>query len=1244
VVTAVALAAFGLATASSPAAVTAASHTVVRSAAEKTTAGDGVRAAAVPGASAAAVAVAQRDARASGRAAVVAGATTATDQTLANPNGSFTLVRHVLPVRARNNGAWVAVNATLVRGPGGTVSPVAVNEHLSFSGGGRGPLVSMADAAGHALSLWWPTALPAPALSGATVTYRGVLPGVDLRMTASAEGGFSDVLIVKSANAARSPALRVLRLRMRTTKLRVVTGRAGNLIATDSMTGAPVFSAPPSALWDSAAARTPISAAALAGAPAASSSAGPGRGAHRAVLQVSVRHGTLVLAPPASLISGPGTVYPLYVDPSITTTRSVWTYVAQRYPDQPYMNNSHNDGHARVGYDNWLPNSNGQTYSYFMLGSFSGMANDDIVSASLALTQTSASCPNCTFTVNTQLSGVIGNTTTWNNQPGWYGYNASVPVSGNAIYEIDETPVVQWFADQIHGDQLTLVVYENGTDQNDYRYFANNPTIAVTYWSYPAVPSALSTTPMLNEGLGKPLSGCDTTAPGGWVNKTAGANIQLSATTSTPDVGYPLWEQFMVGQNGAAPGPGPATTSSYNAVPGSNRLTAPLTVTDGASYEYHAYATNGHASSAGSAPCYFRVDETPPSGPSVSWPRPAIGVLPHGEMDFTATDPGPAPSGIAGFNYNLDGASLSSPGEQTVAASNGRASINLPGSLRWGTHSMWVQAIDNAGNVSTAVRFTWYVAASSGSGMVGDINGDGQPDLVAVDAAGAIRLYSNPLTTAPQSTTGSAALDQKYGGVTLVGPHSPNWPFASFAGAIVTHAGTFTSNQLVDDLIIWQNGNLYLGQNTDNGLPAGWTFTSALPKPACAACGANYNSQDWSSVTAMVALSPAAAGRRPSLLTLENFNGVYGLWLYPPLPASLGFGPPALISTNTTGWDWSAMTLISPNQITGGGHTLWARDTGSGNLYQFTDIEAGIPNPATSAVQIGSGFTADRYPILASEGDIENTGHPDLWALTSATGTPAQALEVFPGTALAGNQAFGPPEQLSTAGWGANIVSLDNNSTAYNSPGLISDGAAAPTSFDGDGTDYSAQSLAASPLAAGYCSQQPADWSSAQPCSATSGIAPARLIETPAAGSFRFPPADPGVLDNYAADGQVVPAPTAVNYPAQTISFLGAATNVPAAETTGAVTITYTDGSTQKITIGVGEWLPKPGIDDNTVVAACPYRDVVTGGAHAENLTANLYATPAYPLAVPAGQQIASITLGQTAASGTIHIFSIAVS
>ncbi|MFF4590376.1 hypothetical protein [Streptomyces sp. NPDC001388] len=57
---------------------------------------------------------------------------------------------------------------------------------------------------GHELKLGLPTVLPGPRLDGAPATYAGVLPDVDLKLTAL---GSASVLVVKTAEAAKNPAL-----------------------------------------------------------------------------------------------------------------------------------------------------------------------------------------------------------------------------------------------------------------------------------------------------------------------------------------------------------------------------------------------------------------------------------------------------------------------------------------------------------------------------------------------------------------------------------------------------------------------------------------------------------------------------------------------------------------------------------------------------------------------------------------------------------------------------------------------------------------------------------------------------------------------------------------------------------------------------------------------------------------------------------------------------------------------------
>ena len=90
----------------------------------------------------------------------------------------------------------------------------------------------MLNTAGRTLALSWPRRLPVPVVSGATATYRNVLPGVDLAVTADTQGGMSDTLIIRTAAAAANPALRSLKLTASVSRgLRLSADPAGNLIA-----------------------------------------------------------------------------------------------------------------------------------------------------------------------------------------------------------------------------------------------------------------------------------------------------------------------------------------------------------------------------------------------------------------------------------------------------------------------------------------------------------------------------------------------------------------------------------------------------------------------------------------------------------------------------------------------------------------------------------------------------------------------------------------------------------------------------------------------------------------------------------------------------------------------------------------------------------------------------------------------------------------------------------------------------
>jgi hypothetical protein len=269
--------------------------------------------------------IALEQAKASGEPVEVVADRTEYSTTHANPDGTFLLTQSSTPQRVKQeDGSWQPVDPTLERRPDGRIVPKGTAVDLSFSGGGSGSDMLSMGKDGRSITLGWGDPLPEPTLKGATATYADVLDGVDLQLTATAEG-YREVLVVKTPEAAANPELEQVKLTASGDGLTVVPGAGGGLRAVDE-DGNALFRGPAGQMWDSAGDDTEsgpqpqllaADAEAVVNEPGEEDPSQPGEGDASAVLPVRVDNDTVAVHPDLDLLRGKDTVYPVYIDPSV---------------------------------------------------------------------------------------------------------------------------------------------------------------------------------------------------------------------------------------------------------------------------------------------------------------------------------------------------------------------------------------------------------------------------------------------------------------------------------------------------------------------------------------------------------------------------------------------------------------------------------------------------------------------------------------------------------------------------------------------------------------------------------------------------------------------------------------------------------------------------------------------------------------------------------------------------------------
>ncbi|MET9528991.1 LamG-like jellyroll fold domain-containing protein [Streptomyces sp. NPDC006649] len=645
----------------------------------------------------------------------------------ATADGQLEAVQHVRPVRARVRGAWKPVDNTLAKTGDGTVAPAAPAVDMAFSGGGDTPLVSL-ERAGKKLAYSWPTSLPAPALEGDTATYKNVLPDVDLQLRADVDG-FHQLLVVRTAEAAKNPALAELKLGVDAPGLTLKESAQGGLEAHDNGGGGLAFEAPTPLMWDSAGPAATRSAKALTAEPraGAAEAEGPGDASNVAPIGVEVAAdgSELRLTPDQDMLGSAATHFPVFIDPQTYTPKAgAWTMVSRYWADSPQWR-FNGDSDAGVGDCEWSYCAPYDVKRVFFQMPTSAFAGKSILSATFVAHEThSASCDG--RGVELWRTKGIGKATTWNNsQDDWldrletrdvaYGGGTTCPGGDVEFNAIDG---VKYAAS--HNDSSTSfgLRASSETDKFGWKRFSDDAYLRVKY-NNPPKQIAMSHLSM---------------NPGGMCKKPENkVSVHTRPMIQATDVTDPDHDQVSVQfQAYWDTGDGKGTVARWTSAKttpkksGSNFSTAlPSSIPKNKTVDWAARAIDYDAgkyysyspwSQTGSATaCYFIYDPDAPPGPKISsGDYPAIndedpadpsydGVGRYGNFTMSSTD-----TSVTRYWFGVN----EEPSEDNeVLTTAGAAKTVSFRPTKSGTNFLYAATLDAAGNKSAPIPYEFKVKA-----------------------------------------------------------------------------------------------------------------------------------------------------------------------------------------------------------------------------------------------------------------------------------------------------------------------------------------------------------------------------------------------------------------------------------------------------------------------------------------------------------------------------------------------------
>jgi hypothetical protein len=702
--------------------------------------------------------------------------------TVANPDGTYTLVQSAVPQRVKgDDGSWKPVDATLERRADGSVGPKSAVVDLSFSGGGDGAgLIRLGDEGG-ALRLDWPGKLPEPRLDGAKAVYPEVLDGVDLELTATAEG-YREVLVVKSAEAAEDPALEQIELTVSATDLEVVPGAGGGLRAIDA-DGNTVFKGPAGQMWDSASQAGPsaensmgtqLVRSAAADGPAegevpdpVEEGTQPRAGDASAVMPVQVDTDRIVVEPDLSLLRGKDTVYPVYIDPSVGLDVSERTVLSSDGDKFWQFNGDYGVGRCSVS----GPYYCGSNYTNRMYFEF----KPSQLSGKYVLDATFRAYETWSFTcdpkwVDLERTDNISEGTRWPgpsqlDQMGDRHISAGrgsqcSPDQPDQWVEFNDNPdetdenlssTVRKFADGKISRLTFMLRAKDESDPDAWKRFDDNAELKVNYAFKPGVPTDVGvipgdgTTAYCKKSSSDPLVVTR-------VDPMVQARVQTKVEHNLGSEEGSLQAEFVVERgddaawhqvwSGYRPDSGWDPDGTLEKLRTSNRADGGLYRMRARTQSHWTYGTkSGDLFSSYSSWCYFKIDSTAPKAPTITTGSPYTQCTTNlcdgkggpglpGSFSFK---PNAADRDITGYRWRL----LPSAANTTRTVSGSSVTVNDVTPSLAGTQTLSVEAKDVRNRWGTPAEFSFKVAPASGPVGTWHFD-DGAPDsgvTVAKDTA-----------------------------------------------------------------------------------------------------------------------------------------------------------------------------------------------------------------------------------------------------------------------------------------------------------------------------------------------------------------------------------------------------------------------------------------------------------------------------------------------------------------------------